>query len=263
MLNDMNKILFDTHAHYDDKRFDDDRDEILRSMPENGVGLIINPGCDIETSKKAIEYAEKYPHVYAAVGIHPECIEEIDIDKTIYELKILAKSSNRIKAIGEIGLDYYWVKEPELRAKQAELLRRQLSLAKELGMPVIIHDRDAHADTLKIVEEFPEVKGVFHCYSGSTEMANRLISLGYLISFTGVITYKNAKKAVDVVENIPLDKLMIETDAPYMSPEPFRGRRNSSLYVYRMAEAISDIKKIPLDEVINQTTENGKKLFGI
>lgn len=256
-------MLFDTHAHYDDKRFDEDRDEILSSMPKNGVGLILNPGCDIETSKKAIEYAEKYSHVYAAVGIHPEYIEEIELDSTIKELKTLALSSKRIKAIGEIGLDYYWIKEPELRAKQAELLRRQLALAKELDMPVIIHDREAHADTLKIVEEFPEVKGVFHCYSGSTEMAQRLISLGYLISFTGVITYKNAKKAVEVVENIPLDKLMIETDSPYMSPEPFRGKRNSSLYVYRMAEAIADIKNIPLDEVINQTTENGKKLFNI
>lgn len=256
-------MLFDTHAHYDDKRFDEDRDEILSSMPKNGVGLILNPGCDIETSKKAIEYAEKYSHVYAAVGIHPEYIEEIELDSTIKELKTLALSSKRIKAIGEIGLDYYWIKEPELRAKQAELLRRQLALAKEFDMPVIIHDREAHADTLKIVEEFPEVKGVFHCYSGSTEMAQRLISLGYLISFTGVITYKNAKKAVEVVENIPLDKLMIETDSPYMSPEPFRGKRNSSLYVYRMAEAIADIKNIPLDEVINQTTENGKKLFNI
>lgn len=256
-------MLFDTHAHYDDKRFDEDRDEILSSMPKNGVGLILNPGCDIETSKKAIEYAEKYSHVYAAVGIHPECIEEIELDSAMSELKTLALSSKRIKAIGEIGLDYYWVKEPELRAKQAELLRRQLALAKELDMPVIIHDREAHADTLKIVEEFPEVKGVFHCYSGSTEMAQRLISLGYLISFTGVITYKNAKKAVEVVENIPLDKLMIETDSPYMSPEPFRGKRNSSLYVYRMAETIADIKNIPLDEVINQTTENGKKLFNI
>lgn len=256
-------MLFDTHAHYDDKRFDEDRDEILSSMPKNGVGLILNPGCDIETSKKAIEYAEKYSHVYAAVGIHPEYIEEIELNSTIKELKTLALSSKRIKAIGEIGLDYYWVKQPELRAKQAELLRRQLALAKEFDMPVIIHDREAHADTLKIVEEFPEVKGVFHCYSGSTEMAQRLISLGYLISFTGVITYKNAKKAVEVVENIPLDKLMIETDSPYMSPEPFRGKRNSSLYVYRMAEAIADIKNIPLDEVINQTTENGKKLFNI
>lgn len=256
-------MLFDTHAHYDDKRFDEDRDELLRSMPENGVGLILNPGCDIETSKKAIEYAEKYSHVYAAVGIHPEYIEEIKLDNTINELKILAKSSSRIKAIGEIGLDYYWIKEPELRTRQAELLRKQLELAKELNMPVIIHDRDAHADTLAIVEEFPEVKGVFHCYSGSTEMAQRLVSLGYSISFTGVITYKNAKKAVEVVKNIPLNKLMIETDSPYMSPEPFRGKRNSSLYVYRMAEAIAEIKNISLDEVINQTTENGKKLFNI
>lgn len=256
-------MLFDTHAHYDDSRFDEDRDELLRSMPENGVGLILNPGCDIESSKKSIEYAKTYNHVYAAVGIHPQCIEEIELESTMSELKKLAVSCDRIKAIGEIGLDYYWIKDEKLRAMQGELLRRQLSLAEELSMPVIIHDRDAHADTLKIIEEFPNVKGVFHCYSGSTEMAQHLVSLGYLISFTGVITYKNAKKAVDVVKNIPLEKLMIETDAPYMSPEPFRGRRNSSLYVYRMAETIAEIKEIPLDEVIKQTTENGKKLFGI
>lgn len=256
-------MLFDTHAHYDDSRFDDDRDEILRSMPENGVGLILNPGCDIETSKKAIQYAESYSHVYAAVGIHPECVEDIDIDSAVSGIRNLAQSCERVKAIGEIGLDYYWVKEPEMRKKQAELMRKQMQLAKELSLPVIIHDRDAHADTLAIVEEFPEVKGVFHCYSGSCEMAERLISLGYLISFTGVITYKNARKAIEVVENTPLDKLMIETDSPYMSPEPFRGKRNSSLYVYRMAERIAEIKGLPVEEVIKQTTENGKRLFSI
>lgn len=256
-------MLFDTHAHYDDKRFDDDRDTLLKSMPENNVGLILNPACDIESSKKAIEYAETYNHVYAGVGIHPEVADECIIDSDVEIIKNLAMSSKRVKAIGEIGLDYYWVKEPELRLKQAELFRKQLALAKELCLPVIVHDRDAHADSLSIVKEFPEVKGVFHCYAGSVEMAHELLKLGYLISFTGVITFKNAKKAVEVVKNIPLESIMIETDSPYMAPEPFRGKRNSSLYVYRIAETIAQIKDIPVDEVINITTENGKRLFSI
>lgn len=256
-------MLFDTHAHYDDSRFDNDRDELLNSMKENGVGLILNPSCDIESCKKSIEYSNKFEHVYSAVGIHPEYIEQIDIENTIKELEKLAICSNKIKAIGEIGLDYYWIKDKELRLKQIELLRCQMELAQKLSMPVIIHDREAHEDIIKIIKEFPNVKGVFHCYSGSTEMAKDLIKLDYMISFTGVVTYKNAKKAVEVVKNISLENIMIETDSPYMSPEPFRGRRNSSLYVYRIAEEISKIKNIPLQDVISQTTQNGKKLFNI
>ncbi len=256
-------MLFDTHAHYDDARFDHDRDGLLASMPANGVGLILNPGCDLETSRKALSYAERFPHVYAAVGIHPENMEGVDLERDLPVLEALAQSSPRVRAIGEIGLDYYWVKEPEERRFQAEVFRAQMRLAGRLGLPVIIHDREAHLDSLTIAEQYPGVRGVFHCYSGSVDFAMRLLELGYLLSFTGVLTYKNAKKASEVVRAAPLDRLMIETDAPYMAPEPFRGKRNSSLYVYRMAEAIAQIKDVPLEQVIEQTTENGKRLFGI
>lgn len=256
-------MLFDTHAHYDDARFDHDRDGLLASMPANGVGLILNPGCDLETSRKALSYAERFPHVYAAVGIHPENMEGVDLERDLPVLEALAQSSPRVRAIGEIGLDYYWVKEPEERRFQAEVFRAQMRLAGRLGLPVIIHDREAHLDSLTVAEQYPGVRGVFHCYSGSVDFAMRLLELGYLLSFTGVLTYKNAKKAAEVVRAAPLDRLMIETDAPYMAPEPFRGKRNSSLYVYRMAEAIAQIKDVPLEQVIEQTTENGKRLFGI
>ncbi len=256
-------MLFDTHAHYDDARFDHDRDGLLASMPANGVGLILNPGCDLETSRKALSYAERFSHVYAAVGIHPENMEGVDLERDLPVLEALAQSSPRVRAIGEIGLDYYWVKEPEERRFQAEVFRAQMRLAGRLGLPVIIHDREAHLDSLTIAEQYPGVRGVFHCYSGSVDFAMRLLELGYLLSFTGVLTYKNAKKAAEVVRAAPLDRLMIETDAPYMAPEPFRGKRNSSLYVYRMAEAIAQIKDVPLEQVIEQTTENGKRLFGI
>lgn len=256
-------MLFDTHAHYDDERFDEDRDALLASMPEHGVGLILNPGCDLETSRKAIDYASRFPHVYAAVGIHPENTEGVDLERDLSQLEALAQSSPRVRAIGEIGLDYYWVKDPEERRFQAELFRAQMRLAKRLNLPVIIHDREAHLDCLTIAEQYPGMRGVFHCYSGSTEFAMRLLELGYDLSFTGVLTYKNAKKAVEVVRAVPLERIMIETDAPYMAPVPFRGKRNSSLYVYRMAEAIAEIKELPLAQVIEQTTENGKRLFGI
>ncbi len=256
-------MLFDTHAHYDDARFDHDREGLLASMPANGVGLILNPGCDLETSRKALSYAERFSHVYAAVGIHPENMEGVDLERDLPVLEALAQSSPRVRAIGEIGLDYYWVKEPEERRFQAEVFRAQMRLAGRLGLPVIIHDREAHLDSLTIAEQYPGVRGVFHCYSGSVDFAMRLLELGYLLSFTGVLTYKNAKKASEVVRTAPLDRLMIETDAPYMAPEPFRGKRNSSLYVYRMAEAIAQIKDVPLEQVIEQTTENGKRLFGI
>lgn len=256
-------MLFDTHAHYDDARFDGDRDALLASMPEHGVGLILNPGCDLETSRKAISYAEAHAHVYAAVGIHPENIEGVELERDLPLLAQLAAGSPRVRAIGEIGLDYYWVKDAESRRFQGELFRAQMQLAKRLGLPVIVHDRDAHLDCLTVVEQYPEVRGVFHCFAGSAEFAARLLELGYYISFTGVLTYKNAKKAVEVARHVPLERLMIETDAPYMAPEPFRGKRNSSRYVYRMAEAIAEIKGLPLAQVVSQTTENGKELFGI
>lgn len=255
-------MLFDTHAHYDDSRFDEDRDTLLASMPEHDVGLILNPGCDLESSLKAVEYAKKYEFIYAAVGIHPENIET-GWESELEEIKTLAQSESKTRAIGEIGLDYHWEKEERGRAVQQVVFRRQMELARELGLPVIVHDREAHGDCLEITRRFPEVKGVYHCFAGSVEMARELVNLGYFISFTGVITFKNARKAIEVIKDIPLEHLMIETDSPYMAPEPYRGRRNSSLYVRRIAEKIAEIKGLTLSEVEHATTENGKRLFGI
>ena len=247
-------MLFDTHAHYDDERFDEDRDALLASMPENNVGLILNPGCDVETSRKAVSYANRYPFVYAAVGLHPENIEAGWTD-ALAEIRRLAKSEPR--------LDYYWEKDERARTRQQVVFARQMELARELKMPVIVHDRDAHADCLEITRRYPDVTGVYHCYAGHVEMARELLERGYYLSFTGVITFKNAKKAVEVIREVPIERLMIETDSPYMAPEPYRGRRNSSLYVYRMAERIAEIKGMEATDVERITTENGRRLFGI
>lgn len=255
-------MLFDTHAHYDDKRFDEDRDELLASLPAHDIGLILNPGCDVETSRKAISYAQKYAFVYAAVGIHPENINE-SWNNDLSVIQELAQTEPKVRAIGEIGLDYYWEKDEHARARQQVVFARQMDLARELDMPVIVHDRDAHGDCMEITRRYPEVRGVYHCYAGSVEMARELLRLGYYLSFTGVITFKNARRAIEVIREVPIDRLMIETDAPYMAPEPFRGRRNSSLYVYRMAETIAEIKGMSVEEVERITTENGKRLFAI
>lgn len=255
-------MLFDTHAHYDDKRFDPDRDELLASLPAHDIGLILNPGCDVETSRKAVSYAQKYAFVYAAVGIHPENINE-SWNNDLSVIQELAQTEPKVRAIGEIGLDYYWEKDEHARARQQVVFARQMELARELDMPVIVHDRDAHGDCMEITRRYPEVRGVYHCYAGSVEMARELLRLGYYLSFTGVITFKNARRAIEVIREVPIDRLMIETDAPYMTPEPFRGRRNSSLYVYRMAETIAEIKGMSAEEVERITTENGKRLFAI
>lgn len=255
-------MLFDTHAHYDDERFDEDRDALLSSMPAHNVGLILNPGCDVVTSRKAVSYAQKYPFVYAAVGIHPENIDE-NWSNALEAVKELARHEPKVCAIGEIGLDYYWEKEERARARQQVVFARQMELARELGKPVIVHDRDAHGDCIEITRRYPDVTGVYHCYAGSVEMARELLRLGYYLSFTGVITFKNARKALEVIRETPIDRLMIETDSPYMAPEPYRGRRNSSLYVHRMAETIAAVKGMDAAEVEGITAENGKRLFGI
>lgn len=255
-------MLFDTHAHYDDKRFDPDRDELLASLPAHDIGLILNPGCDVETSRKAVSYAQKYAFVYAAVGIHPENINE-SWNNDLSVIQELAQTEPKVRAIGEIGLDYYWEKDEHARARQQVVFARQMELARELDMPIIVHDRDAHGDCMEITRRYPEVRGVYHCYAGSVEMARELLRLGYYLSFTGVITFKNARRAIEVIREVPIDRLMIETDAPHMAPEPFRGRRNSSLYVYRMAETIAEIKGMNVEEVERITTENGKRLFAI
>ena len=253
-------MLFDTHAHYDDERFDEDREALLNAMPEKGVGLIVNPGCDLASSRTAVDMAQKYDFLYAAVGIHPENCGDFAPAMTD-GLRALAKAP-KVVAIGEIGLDYYWAENPPKELQQ-EVLRRQLALAQELHLPVIIHDRDAHADTLAIVREFPQVTGVFHCFAGSVEMAQTLIKMGWMLSFNGAATFKNAKKAPEVIAAVPLEKLMIETDAPYLTPVPHRGERNDSSYVRFVAEKIAEIKGISAEEVEKATWENGKAFFGI
>lgn len=254
--------LFDTHCHYDDGWFDEDRDALLSSLPAHGVELILNPGCNLASSRKAVEQARRYPFAYAAVGFHPSDAADYS-DAAESELRELARFE-KVRAIGEIGLDYYWEDYPSHEV-QKDVFRRQLRLAEELRLPVIVHDREAHGDCLAVVKEFPDVRGVYHCYSGSLEDAKTLIALGWNLSFTGSITYKNAKKAPEVIAWLPEDRFMIETDAPYMLPYPrAKGeRRNDSTKVVRVAQRIAEIRGMAVEDVIRITTENGKRFFGI
>ena len=253
-------MLFDTHAHLDADAFGADRDELAASLPEKGVGLVMNPGCDRESSLDAIALAEKYDHVYAAVGSHPDAADKVD-EALIKEYRKLCKLHSKVKAIGEIGLDYHYEDIP--RDIQQRAFRIQMELARELELPVIVHEREAHQDGMTIVDEFPEVKGVFHCYSGSLEMAKELIRRGWYIGFTGVLTFKNARKAVEVASAIPIDRLVLETDCPYMAPEPFRGKRNDPGKLYRMAEKLAELRGLSVEEVQRITMENGKRLYRI
>ncbi len=252
--------LFDTHAHYDSGAFNADRLEVLASMPEKGVELILNPGCELESSRTAVELAERFPFVYAAVGVHPSDCGPWE-DSWPDELRALAVHP-KVKAIGEIGLDYYWKDNPD-HGFQQKVFHAQLELAEELGLPVIVHDREAHRDCLDVVKAHPNVTGVYHCYSGSLEDAKILVKLGWMLSFTGVVTYKNARKSLEVLDWLPMDRIMVETDSPYLTPEPFRGQRNDSGKVYRVAETIARVKELDPDEVAQITLENGKRFFHI
>lgn len=253
-------MLFDTHAHYDSEAFDADREDLLAGLPGKGVGLVLCPGCDLPSSRACVELARRYSYVYAAVGIHPE--QALDTpDGWLEELEDLARDAN-VKAIGEIGLDYYY-EDNAPRDTQRDVFRAQLELAQKLNLPAIVHDREAHRDCLELVRAFPGVTGVYHCYSGSVEEAKVLVKLGWMISFTGNITFKNAKKAPEVIRWLPMDRIMIETDAPYMAPVPFRGQRCDSGYVYRVAETIAQLKGLSTEEVERITTENGTRFFRI
>ena len=253
-------MLFDTHAHMDDRAFDADREELLTNYPNQGIALVMNPGCSLESSRNVDKLTRQYGYIYGAVGSHPDVADEVNED-VLEEYRKLCKLNPKIKAIGEIGLDYHYEDIP--RELQLKAFRSQMELARELGLPVIVHEREAHEDGMKVVDEFPEVKGVFHCYSGSAEMAKELIKRGWYIGFTGVLTFKNARKAIEVAASIPLDRIVIETDCPYMSPEPFRGKRNDPGKLYRMAEKLAEIRGLSVEEIHRITLENGKKLYRI
>ena len=253
-------MLFDTHAHMDDTSFDADRHELIASLPGRGIRLLMNPGCSYESSLNAIRLSEQYDFVYAAVGSHPDVADQVD-DALIAKYRELCRQHPKVKAIGEIGLDYHYEDIP--RDIQKKAFRLQMELARDLDMPVIVHEREAHEDGLKIVDEFPTVKGVFHCYSGSLEMAKELIKRGWYIGFTGVLTFKNARKAIEVAAHIPLDRIVIETDCPYMAPVPFRGKRNDPGLVCHMAEKLAQLRQITPAEAARITLENGKRLYRI
>ena len=253
-------MLFDTHAHMDDEAFDQDRAELLKNLPEQGIRLLMNPGCSLASSYNADRLSREYDYIYAAVGSHPDAADEVN-ESVLEEYRKLCKLNPKIRAIGEIGLDYHYEDIP--RDIQLRAFRMQMELAKELNLPVIVHEREAHEDGMAVVREFPEVTGVFHCYSGSAEMAKELIRRGWYIGFTGVLTFKNARKAVEVAANIPLERIVLETDCPYMSPEPFRGRRNDPGKLCRMAEKLAQIRGLTAEEIQTITTENGKRLYRI
>ncbi|MBR1566481.1 MAG: TatD family hydrolase [Oscillospiraceae bacterium] len=252
-------MYFDTHAHYDDEAFDADRDALLSALPGAGVTLVVDPGCDVKSSEKALALAERFPHVYAAVGIHPEELAGMEAGD-LAKIEALC-AHEKCVAIGEIGLDYYW--DDTHREEQKALFIEQLELALRHDKPVIIHDREAHGDSLDIVRRYSDVQGVFHCYSGSKEMAEELLKRGWYLGFDGPITYKNARKAIEVLEICPLDRLLIETDSPYLSPVPRRGKRNDSRNLQYIAEKIAEVKGLTCEEVAKISMENGRRLFKI
>lgn len=254
----MYKNIFDTHAHYDDSRFDEDRDELISSLKDKGVSHIVNCGCDLKSSLTTVALSEKYDFIYAAVGVHAHEAEEAT-ESDLEKIKELYKKE-KVVAVGEIGLDYHYDFSP--RERQKEIFERQLILANELNLPVIVHDRESHEDTMNLLKKY-RPKGVVHCFSGSAEMAKEVVKLGMYIGIGGAITFKNAKKPVEVVEYLPLDRLLLETDAPYMTPVPFRGQRCDSAHIAYTAEKIAEIKGIDVQELIDICNENAKKLFKI
>lgn len=249
-------MIIDSHAHYDDEAFEEDRDNLLQSMQSNGIEKIINVGANIKGSRASITLSEQYPFIYAAVGVHPSDTEELNEEKMAW-LKEVSKKE-KVVAIGEIGLDYYWP-EPD-REIQKKWFIRQMELAQEVNLPVIIHSRDAAQDTIEILKQFP-ANGVIHCYSYTKESAKEFLKMGYYFGIGGVLTFKNAKKLKEAVMEIPMDRILLETDSPYLAPEPNRGKRNYSLNIPYVVKELAQLKGITEEEVINITTENTKRLF--
>ena len=256
----MKPMIFESHAHYDSRKFDEDREELLNSMQENGVGTIINAGATWKSVTTGLELANQYPFVYAALGLHPDEVGNLNEER--FEILKAECQKEKVVAVGEIGLDYYW--DNESHDIQKKWFIRQLELARELDLPVIIHSRDAAEDTLKIMKEHAQgMRGVIHCFSYSKEMAEEYVKLGFHIGVGGVVTFKNGKKLKEVVEAIPIERILLETDSPYLAPEPHRGKRNSSLYLPHIAQMIADLKGLTYDEVVAQTERNSRELFHI
>ena len=251
-------MIFDTHAHYDDRQFEEDRAELLGSMQEQGVGMIVDAGSDIASWDKIGQLTEQYSFIYGAIGVHPDEVGELDEEKMQRMEKLL--SGEKMVAVGEIGLDYYWDKEK--RDLQKKWFIRQLELARQLDLPVIIHSREAAADTMEIMKQHAKgLDGVIHCFSYSLEQAKEYVKMGFYLGIGGVVTFKNAKKLKEVVEKIPLESLVLETDSPYLAPVPHRGKRNNSQNLVYVAEEIAVLKGVSYEEVVRQTTENAKKLY--
>lgn len=254
-------MLIDSHAHLDDDRFDRDRDEIIKDLKNQGIELVINPGADVASSVKAVSLAKKYNNIYAAVGVHPHDAKDMD-DTTLQLLSSLA-NNEKVIAIGEIGLDYHYDNSP--RDIQRKWFVEQIRLAKKLKLPIIIHEREASQDMYHILKQEADgsLTGVLHCYSGSLEMAKEYLKMGFYISFAGPVTFKNSRISKEVAQNISLDKMLIETDSPYLAPEPKRGKRNEPLNVRYVAAMIAELRGVPFDEIAISTSKNVKKLFSI
>ncbi|MBE6751079.1 MAG: TatD family deoxyribonuclease [Ruminococcaceae bacterium] len=251
-------FIFDTHAHYNDKAFNEDRTTLLDSFLESGILGVVNCGTDIESSKKSIELSEQYDFMYCAVGFHPEDISKAN-ENYLTEIRKLSKHKKCV-AIGEIGLDYYWTKDN--KEEQKRIFTEQVILANELNLPVIVHSRDAHNDTLEILKKY-KPKGVLHCFSGSVEVMKEVLKLNMYIGLGGAVTFKNARVPLEVAENLPLERLLLETDCPYMTPVPYRGKRNQSTYISFVAEKIAEVKNLKKEEILTTANKNASKLFNI
>lgn len=251
-------MIFDSHAHYDDEAFDKDRYEVIEELKNNGIIGVLDCGSSIEALRISFKLAQEIDFFYSAVGIHPEYSDKFD-DNIENELKELAGNA-KVRAIGEIGLDYHYEENPP-RKIQLDTFDRQMALAEELKLPVVIHDREAHEDTLNMIKKYPHVKGVIHCFSGSAEFAKECLKLGYYIGFTGVITFKNARKIVEAAKEVPIDRILVETDCPYMSPVPYRGQRNRSENIKYILEKLCDIKHVSMNELCDATISNTKELL--